>query len=54
MIKTDKQTFLEKSSTALGQIFEEVNSSEVLEFSNLDTEKTVLIIVDMINGFIRE
>lgn len=50
----DKGEFLTASKVILEQLYDEFTHLPVLEFNELDKDKTALIIVDMINGFVKE
>lgn len=49
-----KNEFLEKSNKTLGEIFDLLAGLPVIKLKDLQPENTALIIVDMINGFVRE
>ena len=54
MKKVDKKDFLCRSVNSLDDLYEGINSLETLQFANLDSNRSMLIMVDMINGFIKE
>lgn len=54
MIITDKNDFLKRSTHSLGEIYEMISNAPVLDLESLHSRKTALVIVDMINGFVRE
>lgn len=49
-----KSEFLEKSNKYLGEIFDLLEGLPVVKLKDFNEKETALIIVDMINGFIRE
>lgn len=49
-----KQDFLYHSTKTLSELFDLVNTLPALDLRELNAESTVLIIVDMVNGFARE
>lgn len=51
---TNKSDFLQKSTETLGEIFDMMSQLPVLQLKDLPKWQTVLVIVDMINGFARE
>lgn len=51
---SDEKTIRKKSADIFSNIYNRVKSLENIPFSSLDTHKTVLVAVDVINGFIRE
>ena len=51
---TDREKFLEKSINVLAQIHDQLCSLSPLKSSELKPENTALVVVDMINGFVRE
>lgn len=54
MKKPDKKTFLESSVKALSDIYDEIFSAEIIKSSELNSFDTVMVMVDIINGFIYE
>lgn len=50
----NKNEFLEKSNKTLGEIFDLLAGLPAIKLKDLQPENTALIIVDMINGFVRE
>lgn len=50
----NKNEFLKKSNEVLGEIFDLLAGLPVIKLKDLQPENTALIIVDMINGFVRE
>jgi len=54
MMFGDRKQFEEKMSEALSSICEELSRLPELKISGLDPERTALVVVDMINGFVRE
>ncbi|MBE6753355.1 MAG: cysteine hydrolase [Ruminococcaceae bacterium] len=52
--RTAKNEFVKKCSEPLGAIYEQLHSLPELDVSSLAAEKAALIIVDMINGFVKE
>lgn len=50
----DGKLFLEKSSAALCGIYDMLDKLPVLSLGELPADRTALVIVDMINGFVRE
>jgi nicotinamidase-related amidase len=51
---SEKKTFLQNSTGILGQMWDGIDSLPVMKLSDLNPSETVLVIVDMINGFVRE
>jgi len=51
---SDRETIKKKSADVFTKIYDRFKSLENIPLSSLDTDKTVLVIVDVINGFIRE
>ncbi len=49
-----KNEFLEKSNETLGKIVDMLAELPVIQIKDLQPEQTALVIVDMINGFVRE
>ncbi|SHJ75115.1 Nicotinamidase-related amidase [Anaerocolumna jejuensis DSM 15929] len=54
MIKANKDNFLKESGKALEEIYEMLQSLKSISLEELQKERTVLIMVDLINGFTRE
>ena len=54
MKKILRDDFIQKSGAILGEILETIEKQPVLDIKEIEPEKTVLVIVDMINGFARE
>ena len=50
----DRERFLEESMNILGQIHNQLSSLPALKITELEPECTALVVVDMINGFVRE
>ncbi|MCG8484097.1 MAG: cysteine hydrolase [Clostridia bacterium] len=50
----DKKNFLENCSKALSEIYDTLNELKELDIKDCESKKTVLVIVDVINGFVRE
>jgi nicotinamidase-related amidase len=50
----DKNEFLKKSNRALDEIYEQLSALHEIAVKSLKAGKTVLLIVDMVNGFARE
>lgn len=50
----EKKAFVSHASDVLGEIYDAINDLPALKLSELDTEKTALVVVDMINGFVKE
>ena len=46
--------FLKSSETSLIQIFETLQKAPSLSLQSLEADQTALIIVDMVNGFVKE
>lgn len=53
-MKLSKNGFLEKSNESLGRIFDMLAELPTIQLKDLQADKAVLIIIDMINGFVRE
>lgn len=49
-----KKAFLSEAYTALEGIYDMVTEAEAMALSDLQAEKTALVMVDMINGFVKE
>ena len=54
MFRTSKENFINESSKTLEEIYEMLHSLKSISLQKLQKDKTVLIMVDLINGFIRE
>lgn len=54
MKKIDKNEFLDKSSSALQQMVMNVENLEDISIESFEPGKSALVILDMINGFLRE
>ncbi len=52
-MKVAKEDFLKSSAAALGEIYDLLSGLPELALDGLDPQKTVLVIVDMINAFAR-
>ena len=50
----NKQEFIDKSVEALSRIFDDITQLESISLSIFDKAQTALIIVDMVNGFVKE
>ena len=50
----DKSGFLNRSVETLGGIFDMLENLPIVQLKDLQSKQTVLVIVDMINGFTRE
>lgn len=53
-MRINKNEFLEKSTGLLAEIFDTLAALPAIRFDDLKEKETALIIVDMINGFVRE
>lgn len=53
ILKISREEFLKNSAAALGEIYDLLAALPELALDSLDPEKTVLVIVDMINAFAR-
>lgn len=51
---SDRETIKKKSADVFTKIYDRFKYLENIPLSSFDTDKTVLVIVDVINGFIRE
>jgi len=51
---TERTVFLNNSQKALGEIYEAIAALKGLNIKDLPAGETALVIVDMINGFVRE
>lgn len=51
---TEKNIFLNECSTALSGIHDEISSLGTVPFSEFSSDNTALILVDIINGFLKE
>lgn len=49
-----KSAFIKKINDPLESIFDEIASKESVGLASFETEKTALLIVDMVNGFVKE
>lgn len=49
-----KKIFLEKSNITLSQIYDVIENLTEIKLSTLEANKTVLVIIDVINGFVKE
>lgn len=54
LLNTSKKNFLKDSQKPLGDIFDKITKLSPLPLSAFCPEKTTLIVVDMINGFVKE
>ncbi|NMB33764.1 MAG: cysteine hydrolase [Clostridium sp.] len=54
MKKIERNDFISKSSVVLGSILDQINNLPILNIKDLDPDRTVMVIIDMINGFTRE
>lgn len=54
MRMSNKKEFLAGAVVTLGSIYDSQEKLDAIKFSDLEVEKTVLVIVDMVNGFTRE
>jgi nicotinamidase-related amidase len=54
MKSISKEEFLKNSQASLGEIYDLITAQPLLDINQLDSTKTCLVIVDMINGFARE
>ena len=54
MISESKEQLLQISAKELAEIYRTVTSSKPISLSKLDSDRTALIIVDMINGFVKK
>ena len=50
----DKDMFLKESCEALCEMLENTRSLKPLDSASLDKDKTALVIIDMVNGFVKE
>lgn len=50
----EKREFLESAQQALSEIYDSVRSAPELSLSALEPGRTVLLVVDMVNGFVKE
>ena len=53
MIFEEKKNFIAECSEDLSLIYDDISSSPIIDLSSLDSKKTKLCIVDVINGFIK-
>jgi nicotinamidase-related amidase len=54
MIIVNKNNFMKRSIETLGEIYDLLEKLPIIQFKDLKGDETVLVIVDMINGFTRE
>ena len=54
MKKLVRDNFVQKSSETLKAILETIEKQPTLDIKEVEPDKTVLVIIDMINGFVRE
>lgn len=54
MVIPDRKEFYERSIETLKAILDELEAKPALELKRLEPDNTVLVIVDMVNGFARE
>jgi nicotinamidase-related amidase len=54
MILPEREDFIRKSASTLGNIYDHINTLKDLPLNCLDPGKTALVMVDVINGFTRE
>jgi len=54
LLDMTKRSFLKRAKKPLGIIFDRISKLEPLPLSELDPKKTALIVVDMINGFVKK
>jgi nicotinamidase-related amidase len=50
----EKDEFLTKSADALGEMLENIKKAKPLDSKRLENDMTALVIIDMINGFVKE
>lgn len=50
----NKKEFLKRSDKTLGEVFDMLANLPVIQLKELQGKKTALVIVDMVNGFVRE
>lgn len=50
----EKNSFLKESSDALSGIYDTINDLKDLDIKDCEGKQTVLVIVDVVNGFVRE
>lgn len=50
----DRKVFLEKGVNSLEKIYDTIKNSKEMELSELKGENSAIVIMDMVNGFIRE
>ena len=53
-MRTGKKDFITKSVNALEQIYDMIEKLPSISLSDLNPEETAFVIIDMINGFVRE
>lgn len=49
----NRKDFLETSANSLGKIYDMIDNLNSINLSELDTNKTILVILDVINGFVK-
>lgn len=54
MLYSDKEGFLKKSSDTLGKMFNKLEQLPAVGLNSLSPDRTALVVVDMVNGFVRE
>lgn len=50
----NKLMFLKKSEASLAKIYDQFNDLEAVDIKELDQNKTGLIVIDMVNGFVKK
>lgn len=50
----DKNSFLEKSNLVLSEIYDMIKNLSEIKLSTFEANKTVLVIIDVINGFVKQ
>ncbi|QVK17435.1 cysteine hydrolase [Mycoplasmatota bacterium] len=50
----NKEMFLKNSEAILGKIVEQLDNLEAVDLKTLDKNKTAVVIVDMVNGFVKK
>lgn len=53
MLRLSKENMIETSIKSIEKIYDNISQKEDLDLNKINIEKTVLVIVDMINGFVR-
>lgn len=53
MIRLSKEEMIKDASKTVGDMYESISSKKSLDIKDIEISKTALIIVDMINGFVR-